>query len=199
MILHTSAKAPGPHGANDRWTRQPAALQRLSEQGKTQASGERVFLGCPDLPAVPAEREPPPPAPNKEPFAGPEAPAPGEPASPESARSVFPLLAIHAESGGTRQGGGDPCRAHGLACAAARLYGAGAALPPELRGLQTEPTWWGSRPHPAPRFLHPPPSFLLRPSGRLRLGYPAPGGGGTPGMEGLGGLARNEALVGGGS
>lgn len=61
------------------------------------------------------QREPPPPALNKEPFAGPEAPAPGAAASPESACSVLPLLAIHTESGGTRQKGGDPCGAREVA------------------------------------------------------------------------------------
>lgn len=114
------------------------------------------------------QREPPPPALNKEPFAGPEAPAPGAAASPESARSVLPLLAIHAESGGTRQKGGDPCGAGETARAAVRLHPAGVALPPELWGLQMEPTWWRSRPYTALRLLHPPPSPLLRPSGRPR-------------------------------
>ena len=103
------------------------------------------------------QREPPPPALNKEPFAGPEAPAPGAAASPESARSVLPLLAIHAESGGTRQKGGDPCGAGETARAAVRLHPAGVALPPELWGLQMEPTWWRSRPYTALRLLHPPP------------------------------------------
>lgn len=114
------------------------------------------------------QREPPPPALNKEPFAGPEAPAPGAAASPESARSVLPLLAIHTESGGTRQKGGDPCGAGETARAAARLHPAGVAFPAELWGLQTEPTCWRSRPHTILRLLHPPPSPLLRPSGRPR-------------------------------
>lgn len=114
------------------------------------------------------QREPPPPALNKEPFAGPEAPAPGAAASPESACSVLPLLAIHTESGGTRQKGGDPCGAGETARAAARLHPAGVALPAELWGLQREPTCWRSRPHTVLRLLHPPPSPLLRPSGRPR-------------------------------
>lgn len=192
-----------PHGTEDQGTGQSPALLGLSEQGRPLASGASihslgVFHRWPDRSAVPAKREPPPPALNKEPSAGSEAPAPGAAASSRKCLFCSPPTCY---SRGVRRageaGGWRPLqRARGLACAAAGPSGAGAAIPPELQGLRSEPTWWGSRPHPAPRLLGPPPPQSLR-TAETRLSGTRRWGDGA--NEGLGGPARKEALVGAGS
>lgn len=157
----TSAKAPRPHSAGhgDGWTHQPPALSgSLRARKSTSKWRQRLALGWPGGPAVPAERELPPPALNKEPFAGPEAPARARLLPAESA-GCFPLFAIHLESREARQRGGDPYSAQGLLCTTAEPHRAPAALPLQLRGLQTVPTWWGSHPPPARAASALPPFF----------------------------------------
>lgn len=145
------------------------------------------FPGRPSVPRQ-AGREPPPPALNKEPFAGTGAPAPGRLLRPESAGSVLPLLAIHAESGGAQAGGGDPRSAHGFASPPRHRAGPELLATPKLWGLCAAPTWWGSRPpHPASGPLHHIHPF---PVPRLAEGAPPAGAGPRlPGTRGGGGAA----------
>lgn len=158
------------------------------------------FPGRPSVPRQ-AGREPPPPALNKEPFAGTGAPAPGRLLRPESAGSVLPLLAIHAESGGAQAGGGDPRSAHGFASpprhraapgqscsppqnfggSALRPRGGEAGPPTRLRGLSTT-----SIPSRSPGWLKG------RPQLGLGLGYPAHEAGEVPRVQELRGRSRME-------
>lgn len=162
----------------------------VSEQGRRRGGGRGLPRG-PSVPCVSAGREPPPPALNKELFAGPGAAAPGRLLPPESAGSVLPLLAIHAESGGAQAGGGDPRSANGLARPPA-AEAPGRSCSQDFGGSGLRPRGGEAGPRLAPGPLaHIPPIFpALRVAGR------APPAGAGPRLSGTRGAAPDQELRG---
>lgn len=136
-------QGPGPPGASDLWTRNRSALPGLSEARRVE---ERRLPWWPGV-RCPGGREPPPPAPNKEPFAGPGHRL-GRPLPPESAGSVLPTCYSRRVPRRRVGVGRRPPRRPPRPAAPAR--------PPAPRGLGAAPTWWEDRSPPGSRPLSRP-------------------------------------------
>lgn len=101
---------------------------------------------------------------NKEPLAGPEAPAPGGSCIQKASALFSPYLLFPRSPAGARRGGGDPHNAPGLASEPRRHRARRELLP-------AAPTWWGSQSLTWPRSV----ASACHPLPRPPVGWKGPG------------------------
>lgn len=188
MGLATSAEAPGPPGVRDPRTGPSRPPRSLSRGG--QSGGEQPLPWVAQRPRSPAREGAPCPVLNKEPFAGPEAPARGGRRVQKASALFSPYLLFTRSPAGPGRGVETPAALPAWPASRAATAPGGSSARREL--LPAAPTWWGSQSPPGSG-ASPPPRTLFP---ALRLAGKAPGSAGPWLPAPVRGVLRPEGLRG---